>query len=46
MSIKPTNRRTVTRGASISQINCKAANDLICRDTGDLLRQIGVLAAS
>ena len=46
MGIQPTNRRTVTRGCSVSQIkNGKAVHDWIYWDTGHLLRQLGVLPA-
>jgi steroid delta-isomerase-like uncharacterized protein len=44
MGIKPTNRRTVTHGCSVSQIkNGKPVHDWIYWDTGHLLRQLGVL---
>ena len=47
MGIKPTNRRTVTHGCSVSQLkNGKAVHDWIYWDTGHLLRQLGVLPAA
>lgn len=47
MGIKPTNRRTVTRGCTVGHIkNGKAVHDWIYWDTGHLPRQLGVLPAS
>lgn len=47
MGIKPTNRRTVTHGCSVSQLkNGKGVHDWIYWDTGHLLRQLGVLPAA
>lgn len=47
MGIAATNRQTVTRGCSVSQIkDGRAVHDWIYWDTGHLLRQLGVLPAS
>jgi steroid delta-isomerase-like uncharacterized protein len=44
MGIAPTQKRTVTRGCSVSQYrNGKPVHDWIYWDTGHLLRQLGVL---
>ena len=44
MDIPPTNRKTVTRGCTVSQFkNSKGIHDWIYWDTGNLLRQLGVL---
>ncbi len=46
MGIKPTNRRAVTHGCSVSQIkDGKPVHDWIYWDTGYLLRQLGVSPA-
>jgi steroid delta-isomerase-like uncharacterized protein len=47
MGIEPTNRRAVTHGCTVSQFrNGKAVHDWIYWDSGNLLRQLGVLPAS
>ena len=47
MGIPPTNRKTVTRGCSVGQYkDGKAIHDWIYWDTGNLLRQLGVLPAA
>jgi steroid delta-isomerase-like uncharacterized protein len=44
MGIPATNRRTQTRGCSVSEIrNGKSVHDWVYWDTGNLLRQLGVL---
>jgi predicted ester cyclase len=44
MGIAPTNRATVTRGCTVTQYkNGKGVHDWIYWDTGNLLRQLGVL---
>jgi steroid delta-isomerase-like uncharacterized protein len=44
MGIPPTNRATVTRGCTIAQCKAgKVVHDWIYWDTGNLLRQLGVL---
>jgi steroid delta-isomerase-like uncharacterized protein len=47
MGIQPTNRRAVTHGCTVSQFqNGKGVHDWIYWDSGNLLRQLGVLPAS
>jgi steroid delta-isomerase-like uncharacterized protein len=44
MGIPPTNRKTVTHGCTVVQFkNGKAVHDWVYWDTGNLLRQLGVL---
>jgi len=44
MSIPPTNRKVVTHGCTVSQYrNGRPAHDWIYWDTGNLMRQLGVL---
>jgi steroid delta-isomerase-like uncharacterized protein len=44
MSIPPTNRKVVTHGCTVSQYrNGRPAHDWIYWDTGNLLKQLGVL---
>ena len=46
MSIPPTNRKVVTHGCTVSQYrNGRPAHDWIYWDTGNLMRQLGVLPA-
>ena len=47
MRIPATNRRTITRGCTVAEIrNGKVVHDWIYWDTGNLLKQLGVLPAS
>jgi steroid delta-isomerase-like uncharacterized protein len=47
MNIQPTNRRAVTHGCTVSQFrNGKVIHDWIYWDSGNLLRQLGVLPAA
>ena len=47
MDIPPTSRRVVTRGCTVSEFrNGKTVHDWIYWDSGNLLRQLGVLPGS
>ena len=47
MGIQPTNRRAVTHGCTVSEFrNSKGVHDWIYWDSGNLLRQLGVLPGS
>jgi steroid delta-isomerase-like uncharacterized protein len=47
MGIQPTSRRAVTHGCTVSQFrNGKGVHDWIYWDSGNLLRQLGVLPAA
>jgi steroid delta-isomerase-like uncharacterized protein len=46
MDLQPTNRRAVTHGCTVTQFrNGKSVHDWIYWDSGNLLRQLGVLPA-
>jgi predicted ester cyclase len=44
MGIPPTNKRVVTHGCTVEEVkNGKAVREWVYWDTGNLLRQIGIL---